>query len=474
MIHDVFISYSSHDKAIADAICSKLENNNIRCWIAPRDILPGVEYGEAIIDALVGCQVLILVFSSNANNSSQVRREVERAVSKGKIIVPFRIEDILPTKAMEFALGNTHWLDAMTPPLDLHITKLTNTIHRLLNNLELQPSLKPNHKVGPTEANQDVTVRDFSWIMKATAGPGLRSGFGMVYDDKKEAIILHGGIGRGKEDDRPIASILSLSPDLMDTWIWDGSSWLLLKNKPLRLTNHALAYNRSTDQNVIYGGWNGSQRMDKTYILSGEDWVQTVSNNESGPGPRESHAMVCEENRKKIILFGGLTINFPGGQKALDDTWEWNGSVWTKLHIKGPEPRWGHKIVYDESRGVIILFGGYDGSKYFNDTWIFEGKTATWSKTNDIHTPLARCSHGMTYNNYRKKVLLFGGVTLSDVPLNDLWEWDGNDWNLIQDPAPPKPRYNHGFVYDIKRNKTLLFGGFDGKDFFQDTWEFSY
>jgi hypothetical protein len=133
MKHDVFISYSSHDKVIADAICSKLENNNIRCWIAPRDILPGVEFGEAIIDAIVDSRILLLVFSSKANESPQVRREVERAVSKGKIIIPFRVEDILPTKAMEFALSNTHWLDAMTPPLESHIAKLSEIIHRLLN-----------------------------------------------------------------------------------------------------------------------------------------------------------------------------------------------------------------------------------------------------------------------------------------------------------------------------------------------------
>lgn len=131
--YDVFISYSSHDKIIADAICSRLENNNIRCWIAPRDILPGLEFGEAIIDGIVECKILLLVFSSKSNESPQVKREVERAVSKGKIIIPFRIEEILPTKAMEYALSNTHWLDAITPPLETHIATLTSTIIRLLD-----------------------------------------------------------------------------------------------------------------------------------------------------------------------------------------------------------------------------------------------------------------------------------------------------------------------------------------------------
>ena len=52
MAHDVFISYSSKDKLIADAACAILESKGIRCWIAPRDILPGADWGESIVDAL--------------------------------------------------------------------------------------------------------------------------------------------------------------------------------------------------------------------------------------------------------------------------------------------------------------------------------------------------------------------------------------------------------------------------------------
>jgi len=132
MAHDVFISYSSHDKAIADATCAKLENRGIRCWIAPRDVLAGTEYGASIVDAIGACQVFVVIFSAHANASPQVKREVERAVSKGKIIVPLRIEDILPTGAMELALSNTHWLDALTPPVETHIESLRDAVATLL------------------------------------------------------------------------------------------------------------------------------------------------------------------------------------------------------------------------------------------------------------------------------------------------------------------------------------------------------
>jgi tetratricopeptide (TPR) repeat protein len=132
MAHDVFISYSSHDKMVADAICSKLENNKIRCWIAPRDIIPGDTYGKSIIEAMNGCNIVVIVFSSHSNSSTQVINEIERAVSKSKIIIPFRIENITPSDDMELFLGRRHWLDALTTPLETHIIKLSDTISRLL------------------------------------------------------------------------------------------------------------------------------------------------------------------------------------------------------------------------------------------------------------------------------------------------------------------------------------------------------
>jgi hypothetical protein len=132
MSHDVFISYCSKDKAIADAVCAKLENNKIRCWIAPRDILPGKEYGQALVDAIKKSRAVVLVLSSNSNVSPQVMREIERAVSNEIPIIPLRIENILPSDSMEYYLSSVHWLDAITPPIEQHLDKLTDTVVRIL------------------------------------------------------------------------------------------------------------------------------------------------------------------------------------------------------------------------------------------------------------------------------------------------------------------------------------------------------
>ena len=135
MAHDVFISHSHQDKPVADAVCAGLESAGIRCWIAPRDILPGNEWGASIIDAISGCRVMIVIFSAHANASKQVLREVERCVSREITIVPLRVDNVMPSGSMEYFLGTPHWLDAMTPPLERHIARLVDIMRAILARL---------------------------------------------------------------------------------------------------------------------------------------------------------------------------------------------------------------------------------------------------------------------------------------------------------------------------------------------------
>src|SRR5215813_4658816 len=132
MAHDVYISYSHVDKAAADAACATLERAGIRCWIAPRDITPGDEWSAAIIKAIDHCRAMVLIFSQNANNSRQIRREVERAITVGVPLVPVRIEDVVPTESLAYFMGTVHWLDAMTPPFEDHLNKLADSLRALL------------------------------------------------------------------------------------------------------------------------------------------------------------------------------------------------------------------------------------------------------------------------------------------------------------------------------------------------------
>jgi hypothetical protein len=144
--YDVFISYSAKDKQIADALCATLESRRIRCWIAPRDVRPGTDYPAALIQALNNSRLLVLVFSKEANTSSQVMREVERAVAKGIPIIPLRVENVEPSESMEFLLCTPHWLDAMTPPLEKHLQKLADTVQLILDNKDEKTQTARNQK----------------------------------------------------------------------------------------------------------------------------------------------------------------------------------------------------------------------------------------------------------------------------------------------------------------------------------------
>jgi hypothetical protein len=165
--HDVFISYSSTDKVTADAVCAALESRGIRCWIAPRDVLPGEEYAAALVRAVHESRLMVLVFSSRANQSPQVLREVERAVSQSIPIIPFRVENVAPTAAMEYYISTCHWLDALTVPLERHLETLASTAAQLLNRTASRPVASPV----PVAAAALVTPRRSTWPrLAAVAG----------------------------------------------------------------------------------------------------------------------------------------------------------------------------------------------------------------------------------------------------------------------------------------------------------------
>ena len=130
MAHDVFISYSSKDKVVADAACAMLEARGVRCWMAPRDILPGSEWGAAIIGAIGSSRVMVLIYTTSSNASPQVRREVERAVARGLHVIPFRVEDVPMSPALEYFISTPHWLDALSPPLERHLDHLRRSSRR--------------------------------------------------------------------------------------------------------------------------------------------------------------------------------------------------------------------------------------------------------------------------------------------------------------------------------------------------------
>lgn len=130
---DVFVSYAGEDRETAGAVCTLLEGHGISCWIAPRDVAPGCQWDEAILDAIESSRALLLVLSTHSNRSQFVKNEVNRAFAQGRPIFTLRIEDVLPARALELYLATHHWTDAFPPPLDGRISLLAGAVRQLLD-----------------------------------------------------------------------------------------------------------------------------------------------------------------------------------------------------------------------------------------------------------------------------------------------------------------------------------------------------
>ena len=135
----VFISHSSHDRVVAQQVCAALEARGIVCWIAPRDIQPGIEWALQIVEGIQGAALLLLVFSAHANASPQVGREIERAADRQIPLLPLRIEALLPSGSLAYFLGAPHWLDAHEGPIESRLGAIGDAVERLL----LRPGQAP-------------------------------------------------------------------------------------------------------------------------------------------------------------------------------------------------------------------------------------------------------------------------------------------------------------------------------------------
>src|SRR5215212_4741861 len=125
---DVFVSYASPDREIAFRIVGYLEKEAITCWVAPRDVPPGLEYGDAIIRGIEQSRACVLVLSEQSNESQFVRKEVERAVSKSKPVLPVRIREVTPSGSLEFFISSSQWIDAWKAPMEQHLPTLVAAI----------------------------------------------------------------------------------------------------------------------------------------------------------------------------------------------------------------------------------------------------------------------------------------------------------------------------------------------------------
>ncbi len=166
MTRPVFVSYSQPDRAVAFELTAHLAAQGLATWIAPRDVAPAADWAAEIIDAISGARVMVLVLSRHSNTSPQVRREVERAVHRQVSVLPFRVEDVLPSKSLEYFLSAQQWLDAFPPPLEPHYARLCAHVGALLGAAQTGPE-----PAAPLAALSQPQLRELERALAYHIGP---------------------------------------------------------------------------------------------------------------------------------------------------------------------------------------------------------------------------------------------------------------------------------------------------------------
>jgi len=187
-------------------------------------------------------------------------------------------------------------------------------------------------------------------------------------------------------------------------------------------------------------------------------WTQKQ---DMGPRPRAGHAMTYDATRRRVVLFGGDSLD----GRLFGDTWEWDGESWTQVQDIGPSGRTFHAIAFDTIRRRSVLFGGRNANGLLGDTWEWDGEN--WTQVADSG-PAKRLGHAMAFDRTRQRVVLFGGDAAGR--LNDTWEWDGNEWVQHGDSGP-SARIHPAMAYETSRGRVVLFGGAEQDLGLGDTWE---
>ncbi|MBI5548704.1 MAG: hypothetical protein HY901_32890, partial [Deltaproteobacteria bacterium] len=174
--------------------------------------------------------------------------------------------------------------------------------------------------------------------------------------------------------------------------------------------------------------------------------------------------LAFDDARGRLVLFGGLD----SGNTAYGVVFEHGVTEWRPAATADPEgdgdpsPRYGQAVAYDDARGQLVMFGGYEGATFSDQTWGWDG--TSWRRMGASLHPAGAYAAAMAYDRTRRKVVLLGGaVGLSD-DSGETWEWDGASWQRVEPLDPegdgnPAARSEHAMAWDGGRGRVLLLGG---------------
>jgi PKD repeat protein len=197
----------------------------------------------------------------------------------------------------------------------------------------------------------------------------------------------------------------------------------------------------------------------------GSGWTNITSLVGYEPPARNESAAAYDARDGYAVVFGGWN-----GSTFLNDTWSYAADAWTQLHPgAAPSPRSGASLAYDPVDRELLLFGGGNASATFGDTWSYAG--GIWSELGTAVHPSARSGASMSFDSALGRVVLYGGRSATGSPLNDSWSFAAGNWSPLAGTSPPA-RFEALLADDPADSGALLFGGTNGSanQSFGDTW----
>ena len=174
----------------------------------------------------------------------------------------------------------------------------------------------------------------------------------------------------------------------------------------------------------------------------------------NSPPALTSIAMTYDPVSKKVVSFGGWD-----GTSYNNDTWLFDGTTWRlALTPVAPPVRAAAAITYDQPSGKLILFGGFDGTGYLGDTWLWDGATETWSQATPTHVPTAVTLPMMFMDPVNGRAEMFGGFD-GNFYQDITWQWTGSDWLQLNPSVFPYARGAAIVANDFAHNTVVVFGG---------------
>jgi len=250
-------------------------------------------------------------------------------------------------------------------------------------------------------------------------------------------------------------------------WGWDGTHWQRVTEggPPGRILGGA-AYDEKRNVLVLYGGrpLELGKCSQETWEWDGEVWTQKDA---QPPTACDHVKMVYDAANGEAILFSGLDDD----ENLVNETWSWNGEEWKLLSEEGPESRGHFGFVYDPSHEQTLLYGGY-ASTVTDEFWVW--KDGAWQEVS-FPGPGNLSHFGMAYDTDENALYIFGGAnspsTFSSLA-DKTWVLSGGSWRELSPVSSPSERGSPAMGYDPVRNRIVLYGGFDsGQNELGDTWE---